>query len=130
MFVPLIASSKVADKVTDKATEDALQESVKLEAAEEKKTAPEKRKPEIQVPMSSIVGMRKSNKTAMGCVVSAGLQIDVDDGTVSISWISPKWKLILAVTEHRLSVCCEPRYSVQSPIGFIKGNIPTCIVWV
>jgi hypothetical protein len=83
MFVPLIASSKVADKVTDKATEDALQESVKLEAAEEKKAAPEKRKPEIQVPMSSIVGMRKSNKTAMGCVVSAGLQIDVDDGTVS-----------------------------------------------
>lgn len=109
MFVPLIASSKVADKVTDKATEDALQESVKLEAGEEKKEAvPEKRRPEIQVPMSSIVGMRKSNKTALGCVVSAGLQIDVDDGTVSLSWIPPKWKLILAVTEHRFSVCCEP----------------------
>lgn len=82
MFVPLIASGKVADK----ATEAALQDSVKLEEKEEKKDVAEKKKPEVQVPMSSIVGMRKSNKTAMGCVVSAGLQIDVDDGSVSVRY--------------------------------------------
>lgn len=78
MFVPLIASAKPADK----ATEDALKDAVKSEEKEEKQ-GPAKVRPEVQVPMASIVGMRKSNKTAMGCVVSAGLQIDVDDGSVS-----------------------------------------------
>lgn len=79
MFVPLVASAKPADK----ATEDALKDAVKLEEKEAKQGV-ERTRPEVKVPMASIIGMRKSNKTAMGCVVSAGLQIDVDDGSVSL----------------------------------------------
>ena len=111
MFVPLIANGKVADKVT----EDALQDSVRLEEKEEKKGAPEKRRPEVQVPMSSIVGMRKSNKTAMGCIVSAGLQIDVDDGSVSTCHQDSKF-LNSYPLDTRVSSFLSSRVVIQSLI--------------
>lgn len=111
MFVPLIASGKVSDKVA----EDALQDLVRLEEKEEKKGIPEKRKPEVQVPMSSIVGMRKSNKTAMGCIVSAGLQVDVDDGSVSACHYDPKF-LDSYPLDTRVSSFLLSRVVIQSSI--------------
>ena len=110
MFVPLISSGKVADK----ATEDVLQDSVRQENTAEKEGATENRRPEVQVPMSSIVGMRKSNKTAMGCIVSAGLQIDVDDGSVSAGRLDCHALDAQAsfVTDYCLPLCRESRYSI------------------
>lgn len=77
----MIGSAADIEKIPRSATdpEDSTHEEV-----QEGKKVLGRQKPEVQVPMSAIVGMRKSNKTAMGVVVSAGLQIDVEDGSVSV----------------------------------------------
>lgn len=127
MFVPLIASAKPADE----ATEEALKDAVKSEEKEVKQGGA-KTRPEVQIPMASIVGMRKSNKTAMGCVVSTGLQIDVDDGSVSGQCsVRPEKKesdSLTSVPECRLLFRRQPGHCIQSSAGFIERNFPTGLI--
>lgn len=114
MFVPLIASAKPADE----ATEEALKVAGKSEQKEVKQGGA-KTRPEVQIPMASIVGMRKSNKTAMGCVVSTGLQIDVDDGSVSGQCsVRPEKKRI-----QFADFCSRVSSSLSSPTGTLYSTV-------
>jgi hypothetical protein len=130
MFVPMIGSA--ASTTTETATQATITAEDSTQQADQETTKPpptEKQKPEVQVPMSTIVGMRKSNKTAMGVIVSAGLQIDVQDGSVSCArlWGDVDHAVVLTSltlhsldVEHRLLVRGESGCGVQPLACFVK----------